>query len=188
MSSKLPYLMVRLPAEFIARWKSHHVGLGMTGNNAAKLAMSRFMGDQVNPIPPRFVAIPESRDGPRHRQEVRLTNSEIEAIDKRAQCRGISRRQYLVNLIRGDLLRAPQLSKVELDLVRESNTRLTAIGSNLNQIAKKFNSGDSVEARAVLDAVNRAVALIEEHRPYIYRLLRSNLDRWVIAEAPDDQD
>ena len=188
MTSELPYVMVRLPAEFIARWKSHHVSLGMTSSNALKLAMSRFMGEQINPISFRFVALPESRDATRLRQEVRLTGSEVEAIDKRAQACGTSRRKYITNLVRAHLLQEPQLGMTELAVIGESNKQLAAFGRHFNQIAKKLNSDESVESRSIANSLNRVKEEIDKHLAYVHRVMRSNLDRWPIVEASNDED
>lgn len=188
MASELPYVMARLPAEFIARWKSHYISLGMTCNNALELAMSRFMGEKVNPFSFRFVAIPERSDATRLRQEVRLTSSEVAAIDKLAGACGTSRRKYITNLVRGHLLREPQLGMIELTPLGESNKQLAAFGRHFNQIAKKLNSGENVEAHSIAQALNRVKEEIDEHLAYVHKVMRSNLDRLSIVEASNDDD
>jgi len=188
VASDLPYVMARLPADFIARWKLHCTSLGMTCNNALELAMSRFMGEKVNPISLRFVAIPESSDATRLRQEVRLTGSEVEAMDKRARACGTSRRKYITNLVRAHLLQEPQLGMTELAVIGESNKQLAAYGRHFNQIAKKLNSGESIESRSIAHSLNRVKEEIDEHLAYVHRVMRSNLDRWPIVEASNDED
>lgn len=188
MSSSLPYIAIRLPVGYMARWKAYCASQGMTSSDAGRRALFRYMGEKADPTALRFVALPESPDRTRHRQEVRLTGSEMQAINKLAQDVGVSRRQYIVNLIRAHLLREPQLNKADLDAVRESNDQLTRIGTNLNQIAMKQNAGNSVDSRLIVEMVNKAYSQIKEHRPCIYRVMRSNLDRWVTVEASHDQD
>lgn len=188
MSTELRQIKTRVTPEFHARWKARLAELRLTDSEAMRLAMSSFMGEHASSARPRFAAIPESRDRTRRRQQVRLTCSEIEALDKLAQSFGTSRPKYIVNLIRAHLLREPQLNKADLDAVRESNDQLTRTGTNLNQIARKQNAGNSVDSRLIVETVNEAYSLIKEHRPCIYRVMRSNLDRWVIVEASHDQD
>lgn len=188
MSSELPYVMTRLPSEYVCRWKSHCARLEMTSSDALRAAMSRFMGEQVNPISFRFVALPESRDVTRLRQEVRLTGSEVDAIDKLARACGTSRRKYIVNLVRGHLLQEPQLGMTELAVIGESNYQLAAFGRHFNQIAMKLNSGRNVEAHSIVQALNRLKEEFDKHLAYVNRVMRSNLDRWPIVEASNDDD
>lgn len=188
MSSELRQIKTRVTAEFHARWKLHYISLGMTCSNALELAMSRFMGEKVNPISLRFAAIPESSDATRLRQEVRLTGSEVAAIDKLARACGTSRRKYIVNLVRGHLLQEPQLGMTELAVIGESNYQLAAFGRHFNQIAMKLNSGRNVEAHSIAQALNRLKEEFDEHLAYVHRAMRSNLDRWPIVEASNDDD
>ena len=188
MSSRLPYIAIRLPAEYAARWKAHCVKHGMTSSDAGRRALFRYMGDSATTRPVRFMAVPESADRTRHRQEVRLAASEVQAIDKLANAAGVSRRKYIVNLIRSHLLRTPQLGMHELAVVGESNKQLAAIRSLLNQIAKKLNSGESVDSDALGRALRQTESVIYAHIASIHPVMRSNLDRWVISEASSDDD
>lgn len=188
MSSCLPYIAIRLPAEYLDRWKSHCASQGMTSSDAGRRALFRYMGEKAVAMPMRFMATPESADRTRHRQEVRLSGSEIQAIDKLAAAAGVSRRKYIVNLIRSHLLRTPQLGMHELAVVGESNKQLAAIRSLLNQIAKKLNSGESVAAGTIQHALSTAESAIYTHIAGIHPVIRSNLDRWVIVEASSDND
>lgn len=188
MSSSLPYIAIRLPAEYLDRWKSHCASQGMTSSDAGRRALFRYMGEKAGAMPMRFMANPESADRTRHRQEVRLSGSEIQAIGKLAAAAGVSRRKYIVNLIRSHLLRMPQLGMHELAVVGESNKQLAAIRSLLNQIAKKLNSGESVAASTIERALSNAESTIYAHIASIHPVIRSNLDRWAIVEASSDND
>lgn len=188
MSSELRQIKVRVPVEFKARWQATCASMRLTANYALMLAMSRLMGENVSPTQLRFLAVPESADRTRHRQEVRLSGSEVQAIDKLAAAAGVSRRKYIVNLIRSHLLRTPQLGMHELAVVGESNKQLASIRSLLNQIAKKLNSGESVAASTIERALGNAESTIYAHIASIHPVIRSNLDRWAIVEASSDND
>lgn len=188
MSSELRQIKARVPTDFKARWQAKCASVSLSVNNALLLAMSRFMDDKPNPAAIRFVAIPENPDKTRHRQEVRLAGSEIRAIDKLAQAAGVSRRKYIINLVRSHLLQAPQLGMIELAAIGESNKQLTANRSLLNQIAKKMNSGDSVEADVIASALRQTEKVIHAHLPHVHQVMRSNLDRLTIVEASSDDD
>lgn len=188
MSSELRQIKVRVPMDFKARWQAKCASMHLTANHALILAMSRLMGENASPAQLRFLAVPESTDRRRHRQEVRLSDSEIQAIDKLAAAAGVSRRKYIVNLIRSHLLHTPQLGMHELSVVGESNKQLAAIRSLLNQIAKKMNSGESIAASTIHHALSNAESAIYAHIASIHPVMRSNLDRWAIAEVSSDND
>lgn len=188
MSSSLPYVAIRLPADYLARWKAFCASQGMTSSDAGRRALFHYMGEQIAAMPAPFVAVPESADRTRHRQEVRLSGSEVQAIDKLASAAGASRRKYMVNLIRSHLLRTPQLGMHELAAIGESNKQLAAIRSLLNQIAKKMNSGENVAASTIQRALSDTESVIYAHIASIHPVIRSNLDRWGIVEASRDND
>lgn len=188
MSSELRQIKVRVPMDFKARWQAKCASMRLTANHALMLAMSRLMGENTSPAHLRFLAVPESADRTRHRQEVRLSGSEIQAIDKLANAAGVSRRKYIVNLIRSHLLRTPQLGMHELAAIGESNKQLAAIRSLLNQIAKKMNSGENVAASTIQRTLSDTESVIYAHIASIHPVIRSNLDRWGIVEASSDND
>lgn len=76
--------------------------------------------------------------GVKKRVEVRLTRSQLDAVDTRAKAEGCSRKVWLVNVVRGTLTKQPQAGMREIDLLGESSYQLLAIGRNLNQIAKRL--------------------------------------------------
>lgn len=186
MSSQRPQIKTRLTPEFHARWKAKCESMGMGDSDAMRLAIARLMGDAFGPA--RYAVIAENQDTSRRRQEIRLTDSEIERISELARAFGASRRQYLVNLVRGHLLRQPQLGMAELAVIGESNKQLAAFGRHFNQIAKKLNSGEDVETRSIAQALNRVKEEIDEHLAYVHGVMRSNLDRWPIVDASNDDD
>ena len=186
MSTELRQIKARVPAEFKARWQTRCASMPLSANSALVLAMSRFMGEKDHPISFRFVSLPESRDATRVRQEVRLAGSEVAAIDKLAQACGTSRRKYIVNIVRGHLLREPQLGMTELAVLGESNKQLAAFGRHFNQIARKLNSGEDVEARSIAHALNKVKEEINKHLAWVHTVMRSNLDRASIVEASND--
>lgn len=186
MSTELRQIKTRVIAEFQARWKAKCVSLHLSDSDALRHAMSQFIADVA--VPAGYVAIAECPDKSRRRQEVRLTDSEIKRISELAKAFGASRSKYLANLVRGHLLREPQLGMTELAVIGESNYQLAAFGRHFNQIAKKLNSGENVEARSIAQALNRLKEEVDEHLVYVNRVMRSNLDRWSLVEALNDDD
>lgn len=186
MSSQLVQVKTRVTPDLYSRWKAKLAELRLADGEAMRMAIVQFIGDGRSPGP--YVAIVEQSEQPNRRVEVRLTTSELDVLSRAAQAFGASRPRYLTSLVRGHLLREPQFGMAELASVGESNKQLAAFGRHFNQIAKKLNSGENVEARAIAQSLNRVRDEIEEHLTLVHRIMRSNLDRWSIAEASNDDD
>lgn len=186
MSSQLVQVKTRVTPDLYIRWKARLAELRLADGEAMRMAILQFMDNGRSPGP--YVAIAEQSEPPSRRQEVRLTTSELDALSRVAQTFGASRPKYLASLIRGHLLREPQFGMAELTVIGESNRQLAAFGRHFNQIAKKLNSGENVEARAIAQSLNRVRDEIEEHLTLVHRVMRSNLDRWPVAEAAHDGD
>lgn len=186
MSSQLVQVKTRVTPDLYARWKAKLAELRLADGEAMRMAIVQFIGDGRSPGP--YIAIAEQSEQPNRRMEVRVTTSELDALTRLAQAFGASRPKYVASLVRGHLLKEPQFGLAELTIVGESNKQLAAFGRHFNQIAKKLNSGENVEAHGIAQTLNRARDEIEEHLTLIHRVMRSNLDRWPVAEAAHDKD
>lgn len=70
---------------------------------------------------------------------LRLTKSELAALDCRAKEFGVSKQGYLTLLLRKDLLGTIMLLEKEREAVIDSTVAMNKIGVNLNQIARALN-------------------------------------------------
>ena len=85
--------------------------------------------------------------------------------------------QYIVGLIRFHLTKDPQLGMAELALLGESNRQLAAIGSNLNQIARQFNTnGGALQMENVVHLKRE----IDRHLTLVRNVMLANRERWTI--------
>ena len=82
----------------------------------------------------------------RHFVAVRLTDVELNLLDQGATCFSISRSEYLRKL-----LLEKQINH-QIEVVADMND----LGSNLNQIAKHFNSGGS-QSRAIENEIHQCI-------------------------------
>ena len=110
---------------------------------------------------------------PRSRRvEIRLTDSELAAIDAAAQAAGMTRTAYLVAAATGADI-APVV--VDVEPLRQSARCWSGVASNINQLARAANMGTLradasvlaaiTEARdAAADAKAAALAMMEEAR------------------------
>jgi predicted DNA binding CopG/RHH family protein len=124
--------------------------------------------------------ITEQPDTSRARIELRLTESELSMIRSIATAEGASANRWLVNLVRVHLTHRPQLGMVELRALGESNSRLLAIGRNLNQIARQANLDRRAPDRLTKERIDALHQLILSHTSEVTAVMRANLDRWAL--------
>ncbi|WP_324250930.1 plasmid stabilization protein [Paraburkholderia saeva] len=113
---------------------------------------------------------------PRSRIEIRLTMTELEAVEQRASAMGLSGNRWIVSLVRAQLAREPQLGEHEMQALSESNRQLAGISRLLGQFARSGMAwtvrenwtADWLEIRSRIDAHLRATAAV----------IRTSLDRW----------
>jgi hypothetical protein len=73
-------------------------------------------------VSPVFQTIHEQPDLRRRRLEIRLTESEFRSVHELAKASGSSPNTWVVNLIRANLTRTPQLGFCELQMLGKSNS------------------------------------------------------------------
>ncbi len=113
---------------------------------------------QVDPVvAPRGLEAPAK---PRQRQRVhplgvRFSAAEVEIVRRKAKDAGCSVNSYIRASTLGSDYKPPVHQELRLTLLA-SNRELTALGRNLNQIAKQMNSGMQV-GRITLDSLQAAL-------------------------------
>ncbi|AIP29928.1 hypothetical protein DR64_331 [Paraburkholderia xenovorans LB400] len=113
---------------------------------------------------------------PRSRIEIRLTMTELKAVEQCASAMGLSGNRWIVSLVRAQLAREPQFGEHEMQALSESNRQMAGISRLLGQFARSGMAGavredwmaDWTEIRSRIDAHLRATAAV----------IRTNLDRW----------
>ena len=84
----------------------------------------------------------------RHFIGLRLTDVELDLLDQGAACLSISRSEYLRKLLLEKQINHQIEVVADMNDLRKLVSEYGKIGSNLNQIAKHFNSGGS-QSRAI---------------------------------------
>jgi predicted DNA binding CopG/RHH family protein len=108
---------------------------------------------------------------------VRLRNADLLLLRERAKARAMPTSTYVSLLIRSHLRSATPLPSAELDVLKRSVAEISAIGRNLNQIARAVNQGQESNgaSKADLQALLRALSGMRVH---IKSLINSNLESW----------
>lgn len=114
---------------------------------------------------------------------MRLTVDDRRLLKERAAARGIASATYVSLLVRSHFSAHAPLPKAEYLLLRQTVLELSAIGRNLNQIARTINlkgSGALPGRTEVLAMLKVAEAL----RDHIKELLKANPSSWSHRATP----
>jgi predicted DNA binding CopG/RHH family protein len=108
---------------------------------------------------------------------VRLRTDDLLVLRERAKARAMPTSTYVSLLVRSHLRSVTPLPSAELDVLKRSVAELSAIGRNLNQIARAVNQGEGPNgaSKADLQALLRA---LNGMRVHIKSLINSNLESW----------
>jgi Bacterial mobilisation protein (MobC) len=120
---------------------------------------------------------PVQPTAPSGRLSVRLRNDDLQMLRDRAQARGIPAATYVSFLTRSHLRRLTPLIDPELKSLKHAIGEVSAIGRNLNQIARAMNAGVRSEgaSRADLQALLRACTAL---RDAVKDIVNRNLANW----------
>lgn len=115
------------------------------------------------------------------RVELRLPRTAVEQLSEIAEAR-ISGRNYYITSILLAHLGQPQLQGDEIEVLRRSNYELTKIGTNLNQIARAFNTLVSMGGDGKMPEIGKKLSSlrneITEHTKKVLRALKAGTPIW----------
>jgi hypothetical protein len=180
---ELAVLSVRLGAINKQRWENYCARNGKTQSTAIREAIEKAMDAQEPPKPPTIYQQVETeyKKEKKVRFPILLTRSEKTAIEQRAKEANISQVSWVVDAIRIQLTREPQLNMNEILVLGESNYQLQGLGKNLNQIAKRINASNGGEGSDLrLETINDVVEAIKGHVIQVSKLIRATTERWDI--------
>ena len=117
------------------------------------------------------------------RVELRLPRAVLEQINELAENRFSARNYYLTSVILAHL-KQPQLQGDEIEVLRRSNNELAKLGSNLNQVAKAFNSLVKMGGGQKLPEVGKKIASLRrevtDHTGKVLRVLNAGTAVWEV--------
>ncbi len=110
---------------------------------------------------------------------LRLTPGEMRKVIDRRKREGFSKRTaWAVSVIRQALNSTPALSQSDIQVLRESNRELAAIGRNLNQVAHAINIDPRHGDKVTPELFEALTVHIQSHRSKTSRVLDASLNRW----------
>ncbi|CUI33390.1 MULTISPECIES: plasmid mobilization relaxosome protein MobC [Pseudomonadota] len=170
-------LSIRLDGDLKRRWQELCLRQGSNSSDGLRQVIVRLLNGSATHTSPTPSAH-EQPDTSRRRLELRLTDTECARIETLASQQGMSANRWVIHLIRANLSGEPQFGMTELRTLGESNSRLLAIGRNLNQIARHMNAGHPLEMAITADRIETLTRHIKAHTARVADIMRANIDRW----------
>lgn len=170
-------LSIRLDGDLKQRWQALCLRQGSTPSDGLRQVIVRLLNGSATDTAPT-PSTHEHPDTSRRRLELRLTETEYARIEALALQQGMSANRWVIHLIRANLSGEPQFGMTELRTLGESNSRLLAIGHNLNQIARHMNAGRALETVVTAERIDTLTRHIKTHTARVADIMRANIDRW----------
>ena len=157
-------------------WDEYAKNLGLTSSALAAQVIKNTMDVRGQAVPV-FVVEQQKEWGQKKTLNLKLSASEMQALEEMAAYEGVKKQRFVIGLLRASMANEPQHSTYELLALRESNTQLRKIGVSLNAIAKQLNQGMTVNGS--FDKVaDKAMDEIKKHTEHVSALLNSSEQRW----------
>lgn len=116
----------------------------------------------------------------------RLSARMKDDLTRRSQEQGMSPGAYLTAMSRAHLSKKHYFTERELEVLRQSNNELTAIGRNINQIARSLNRSLDNAHLSRSHELEQVADLIRNHRDYVRSLIRTNLSAWGVNREKEE--
>ena len=116
-----------------------------------------------------------------HRIYLRLTDTEYEVVSTNAKNANLTLAEYARKQLMGKKVIVKYELVADLPELKKLIAELGKIGSNLNQIARHFNSG-GIHSQEIRKAINQSIARIYEMK---YEVLKLAGDFTTAAKQPE---
>ena len=155
---------------------------GMTETALLAVLVDHVLDSNPEPAAP---AVADDEEGAStDRLTLRLRPGDRPLVEARAAKRGMKASSYLVALIRAHVRGSAPLPTTELNLLKAAVGELSAVGRNLNQVARSVNSGAGAAALGGLaETVDEAFDWVESLRRSVADLVRVNMMSWEGGDA-----
>ena len=148
------------------------------------MTMSGLLADLVDDFldrePRRLQTADAYRSVRSERVCIRLRPGDAKSLSRRAMSRRTKPSTYIAALVRAHLVADPPLPAAELAALERATAELSAIGRNLNQVARSLNAGAAAPA-GTAEAVAQSAQVAEEVRAAAKLYVRKAVAAW---EAP----
>ncbi|RLV58104.1 plasmid mobilization relaxosome protein MobC [Parashewanella curva] len=173
----MPKTEVHLEPDEKSHWQEY-----CRSHSMSEAQMLRMLINKASPLAANTDNFKESRT---NKVTIRLDSQNHKKLSMLAKEEGyFSQTNWVTSTVLAHLHRSPVLSVEEMQVLRESNRQLSAIGRNLNQIAKVLNIEFRESDKITKEMIEMLSHRIDKHKDKVYTLLDKNRTRWSIDHEP----
>lgn len=170
----MPYIRANVDLDTKRKFKAIAKQKGMTETEFLRLMVGQVIG-KVNPVEVK------NNTG---RVQLNFTKDEFSKLKKRALADGFHRHtSWMVAVIRTLVTGKPTFAAEEIEVLRESNKQVAALGRNLNQIAKAINTDWRASDQLKVEEVKDLAQELKGHRKKVYGLINQCVNRWSLNDG-----
>jgi antitoxin component of RelBE/YafQ-DinJ toxin-antitoxin module len=148
MKTKGTSLILRLDAETKAKF-DHYC---QSQDTSVSKAIRQFIDEKISKAPPPLE--PKSTESRWKVVNTRLTDSEYQSMSVQVRAENTTHSKWLLQVIRQQIIQAPQLRADEIQAINQALYRLQGVGRNLNQLVKHLHAETSeVDVLPAVDAI-----------------------------------
>jgi hypothetical protein len=174
-----PCIQCRVDPQLKLRLQAIAAGQGVTES----AVLRRLVIAAVGMAPARDARVLAAEPvGPHARVYVRLRRSDHAQLRERAAGRGLASATYVSMLVRIHLRNVPPLPDRELAELRNAAGALSAVGRNLNQIARVAHQTGRIEGLTIAD-LRAILAAFERLRFHFKGLIEAHIASWETDHA-----
>ena len=160
---------------------SPHRAAAWTGAASAADAVSESIPLIDTELPSRRVR----DDADTVRITIRIPSFVFKAAYKQSRARSTNGfAGWVTRLIQANILKSPVMRPAQMVELQRTNRELSAIGINLNQIARNLNLAPSEFERVRLEILEELGKRLEANRKAIHRLVEDEQQSWSVSDEP----
>ena len=167
-------VLARIDDTLKRQFEDRVVANGRTVSEQLRILISEYV-EQPSASPPVEI---DAGNAALEKLTIRLPAFLREAAKQRAVSSGMTTSRWIAALVQSNLLRQPVMTDSELEALRRTNYELSAVGRNVNQMAKALNQARHETDRAKLDTLTVMADTIGRTRETIRALVRASRNVW----------
>lgn len=184
MPSTKPVLKTRVTDEVKAAFLAQAEAQGLSEARLLEVLVAAFLQRNPPALDSLDSSEPQKLDGVKSEDvRVRLSQFEYRELERLAAVRHWKRGTYLAYLFHVHLTGQPRFSEDEMLALREATTQLSALGRNVNQIARALNTSLDEAHLALAVPFEQMKAFIDQERASVKALVRANLKSWGVTDG-----
>jgi predicted DNA binding CopG/RHH family protein len=175
MAGPSPILKARFDADTHERFLVAARKRGLKDSELLRLAVNREL-DQTETCAAEVAPDPDQAQ--QGRVTVRMPSFLMDAAKERAKAKGMKLSRWIAALVQSNLTKHPVLTDAELKTVDATARELSAIGRNINQIARALSESHFQAERVRIDRLAELAEAVNESREAIRSLVRASRQAW----------